>query len=286
MIRKILPRDFKAIPYLETSGLMKSHPDGVQFDVVRPNVVVGPNGAGKSALIGALALHCLSHFSWRSSLDRHYLGQDKFWTKGDWWRDMPEFLPGIGCDGDLAPALYYRPGHIPGNDDSVTAAMMCGYFELAKEYGRQTDKRSSGQGCLARLDAIRAFLRGEEGGVMLAEYALDDWRAGRVPKKVGHGDSTYDLRAEVLKVRAAAGAEALAGGSKPVVLMDEPEQSLDALAEACLWRELSQCSDRCPAQVIIATHSLYPIMRPERFNLIEAVPGYIERVRSEMGLVP
>lgn len=265
---------------------MKNHPDGIQFDVARPNVVVGPNGAGKSALIGALALYSLSHFSWRSSLDRHYLGEDKFWAEGGWWRDMSEFLPGIGCDGDMAPALYYRPGHIPGNDDSVTAAMMCGYFELAKEYGRQTDKRSSGQGCLARLDAIRAFLRGEEGEAKLAEYALDDWRAGRAPKKMGACGSRYELRAEVLKARAAAGAKALAGGARPVVLMDEPEQSLDALAETRLWRELSACADRCPAQVIIATHSLYPIMRPERFNLIEAVPGYIELVRTEMGLAP
>jgi predicted ATPase len=59
--------------------------------------------------------------------------------------------------------------------------------------------------------------------------------------------------------------------------MDEPEQSLDALAELVLWRQIA-AADMSKMQVIVATHSLYPLMHPEKFNIIEAVPGYSESV--------
>jgi predicted ATPase len=64
-------------------------------------------------------------------------------------------------------------------------------------------------------------------------------------------------------------------------MMDEPEQSLDAKAEMLLWGQIAK-ADCDKVQVIVATHSLYPLMHPELFHLIEAVPGYAQEVRKLM----
>jgi predicted ATPase len=61
--------------------------------------------------------------------------------------------------------------------------------------------------------------------------------------------------------------------------MDEPEQSLDAWASATLWSRIAE-ADCAKVQIVVATHSWYPILHPEAFNIIEAVPGFLEEVRS------
>jgi predicted ATP-dependent endonuclease of OLD family len=64
----------------------------------------------------------------------------------------------------------------------------------------------------------------------------------------------------------------------PLVIMDEPEQSLDAVAELQLWIAISNAK----TQVIVATHSLFPFLRPDDFNIIEAVPGYCTVAQSAL----
>jgi hypothetical protein len=163
MINNVSVGDFPAVPYLQKSLLMQNHPKGILLSTEKPNVIVGPNGAGKSALLTALTLKTLCYFTSESALDNNYiLGNDsvRFWTKERSWRRDYEYLPGLSCDFDNAPALYYRPGHIPGNDDSVTAAMMCGYFEEARNYGDAADEKSSGQQSQALLKKLREALSG------------------------------------------------------------------------------------------------------------------------------
>lgn len=271
MFKSVLAEEFTAVPWLETSALMQSHPDGVVFSVEKPNVIVGPNGAGKSALMRALSLATLSSLTGLSSLDDKYaggLGDEPVWKQvGERWREKYEFLGGLTMETDNAPAMFYRPGHIPGNEEMLTAAMMCGYNDEAKEYGRLTRDKSSGQQCSALLDRIIEVLKGAPAS---RKYAMQNWSWNGKKPDDWAGDKVRRLKTRFGN---------LPDTVLPVILMDEPEQSLDAKAEAMLWRHLAGV-DTSRVQVIVATHSLSPIMHPDRYNLIEAVPGYAYEVRA------
>lgn len=274
---------FKAVPYLETSELMRSHPQGVRLSTRKPNVIVGPNGAGKSALLRALALRTLSVRKGLTELDQHYVRYgaeaEKFWSiqtcwdKGPLWGErQATFLPGLTAQTHNAPALYYRPGHIPGEERCATTAMMTGYFDSAREFMAKTEKKSSGQAHRALLERLMQTL---ERGELPAPAVPERWGRGlspRVSKGARLDDQDLQHNALLELVTPEAGALAL-------VLMDEPEQSLDARAELQLWRTIAAV-DCSRLQVVVATHSLYPLLNPHRFNLIEATPGYIEEVRA------
>ena len=283
MIKMLKVANFAAVPHLEETRLMRAHPEGIKFSTTKPNVLVGPNGSGKSSLLQALALHTLSYFVGRSSFDNNFTSRspqsEPFWgNEGSPWLKKFKYLPGLTCDSDFGPALFYRPGHIPGNDDSVTAAMMCGYFKEARSYGELVAKKSSGQQGQARLAELQAVLKGE---IQDIGYQYVNWTAGKEPRSLNGpgwiGD--WDHQAEVLKAQYAK----VSLNAIPVLLMDEPEQSLDARAEVELWNQISN-ADMTKLQVIVATHSLYPLMHPERFNLIETAPGYASEVRALMQL--
>lgn len=289
MIESItLEGEFKAVPYLCNSLLMSNHPDGVKFSTKKPNVIVGPNGAGKSALMKTLALSTLSNQTGQSALDGKYLEYESetLWSN-DWGYDchkkygkILKFLPGVSIASDNGPALYFRANHIPGNNDMIAEAMMCGYFEEAKAYGQATRQKSSGQKTQALLERIQRVLGGKDS---VPDYSFQNWRMKGVPYSEEEINSRYwsgedrVRQANYLMARVDAAKSAM-----PVILMDEPEQSLDARAEMVLWRTIGSVNSSS-VQLIIATHSLYSILFPEKFNIIEAVPGYINEVKSLMG---
>ncbi|MBC8737231.1 hypothetical protein F6X40_10470 [Paraburkholderia sp. UCT31] len=278
MIRHLFARGFKAVPYLETSLLMQTHAEGVAFSEDKPNVIVGPNGAGKSALLTALSLQTLTYFSGVSSFDENYTtGVDAggFWEQvGSRWSNDYRFLPGLTCDTDKGPAMYYRPHHIPGNDNDVTTAMMCGYSKQARAYEEKVRHKSAGQQSQALLEKLNDVLDGDVSGV---RYQYINWRHGREVCEFERGRYVCDFeyQAEILKREFGN----VAGDAKPVLILDEPEQSLDARAEAVMWGKIAKV-DTARVQVIIATHSLYPLMHPEKFHIIEAVPEYVKEVQA------
>lgn len=302
MLKSLHVENFKAIPYLETSDLMKSHGGVLKFSQKKPNVIVGPNGAGKTALLDALAIRNLAYFHGVSTLDQKYVmsgESDAWWTKPTSWSNDHMFLEGLHCESDHAPLLYYRPGHIPGNERCITTAMMTGYFDEAKAYARATEKKSSGQACQAMLNKILAALNGKG---LPTDYATANWRYGvkaiDLDKTRSMGHHSWDYKAERLKMfldmippapdmverqskKSKAGAPKMA--KIPVIVMDEPEQSLDAMSEAQLWQAISNV-DCNRSQVIVATHSVFPILNPTKFNLIEAHPGFARDVRACYGL--
>jgi energy-coupling factor transporter ATP-binding protein EcfA2 len=272
MIRSVQAKNFNAVPYLEGSDLMRTHPE-VQFSSEKPNVIYGANGAGKSALLKALAYHTLSYLTGVSSFDDHYVGGfNDFWTQAHKWRDEYSFLDGLNVNCDHSPAFYYRPGAIPGDESSIASSMICGYFAEAREYGNKTDKKSSGQKCHVLMENINAIL---DGAGELPKRGYVNWSWG---KELKQQDQYQNVKAEFLKKRHAN------DGATPVMLLDEPEQSLDARAEALLWKKIAN-TDVSRVQIIAATHSLYPLMHPEKFNLIEATPGYMQEVCDAAGLV-
>jgi ABC-type cobalamin/Fe3+-siderophores transport system ATPase subunit len=263
VFKRINAKNFLTVPFLETSQLMRNHQGGVEFSTEKPNAIVGPNGAGKSALLKALSLHSLSWFTGVSAFDSNYL--DDFKLKDAWrqigyrWEDVYEYLGGLEVETDYAPALYHRPGHIPGNERMIAAAMMVGYGDEAMEYGRLTRHKSSGQQCSALLDRIRSVLSGDL--TNLQDYATQNGGLGAGAKSKLLVEPRTHLHA----------------GAVPVLLMDEPEQSLDAKAELEFWHQVAE-ADLSKMQAIIATHSLYPLMHPEKFHIIEAVPHYAQEV--------
>lgn len=267
---------FPSVPYLPSSSLMKRHGGTLTFSTEKSNVIVGPNGAGKSALLNTLALRFLASQTGESALDGRYMSDrenEVLWSKASRWGDDWAFMAGLTVETDNAPARYYRPGHIPGNECGVTHAMMLGYMDEAKAFARLTEHKSSGQKRLALLDAVMPLLAGKD---LPKQYALRNWSGGREPRNLDRSQHNmpWDYQKEVLR--------ALFGpinGGVPLVLMDEPEQSLDALAEVRLWKALAGV-DCTGLQVIVATHSLYPLLNPDAFNIIEAVDGYVDEVRA------
>ena len=274
MITQLRVRGFSGVPYLTTSALIKRHPQALSFSMDRPNVVVGPNGSGKSALLSTLAIRFLAYYTGESAFDNQYLTSresEAWWSQTSDWRHDFTFLKGLDCETDNGPTLYYRPNHVPGNETSPTHALLMGYDGEARAYLDATRAKSSGQANQALLKRLHQALTGASFPV---DYAEINWRYGREPIDLRTRDGwagSMDYKAEALKA-----AYAQTQGI-PLVLMDEPEQSLDALAEAELWKtiEAVHCGRM---QVIVATHSLYPLLHPERFNLIESTSGYIDRV--------
>jgi len=172
----------------------------------------------------------------------------------------------------MAPALFYRPGFLPGDEIGLTHAMMCGYPSEARNHGAMIDKKSSGQQGLALLEEISGILSGAN--IAPDRYRCTNWDYGITPNEIKNDRFTgaRDYQVKILKEAAAP-----RDGSAPVLMMDEPEQSLDALAEAQLWK-LIENADCKKMQIIVSTHSVYPLMHQKKFNLIEATPDYVADV--------
>lgn len=291
-LRAIRFDGFKAVPWLEGTQLMQTHGGSIKLSDKKVNVIVGPNGSGKSAFLTALSLLTLTHFTGQTELSRDYIHANEarsWWSKSaDWSRDQ-EWLSGMTTEGAFGPALYYRPEHIPGNECGITHAMMVGYFDEAKAYARLIEGRSDGQKGQALLgrfmEAIQSGSPENETRSTTDEALIasvnkrvmgKNWPYGVSPKAAETGwgwPSEHEQQVEALKSRYLRGG--LSG--RPLIILDEPERSLDALEEARLWRAMAQ-TDCASQQLIVATHSLHPLMNPERFNIIESRAGWRDEV--------
>jgi energy-coupling factor transporter ATP-binding protein EcfA2 len=280
MIRHLrLTSEFTATPYLPGSRLMLNHPDGITFSTEKPNAVIGPNGAGKSALMTTLSLLTLTHFTGESAFNREYFcpwDANHFWARvGYSYENKYRYLHGLECDHDKAPGMYYRPNHVPGNEKCTTTAMMTGYGDMAREFGNLVRNKSSGEQCLALLAKVDSLL---DGTADRLAYQYVKWGYGKDLIEIRNG-SESDHKAEALKKLYSD----VSDTAVPVLLLNEPEQSLDASAEVQFWQRIER-SDPTKVQVIAETHSLYPIIHRDRFHLIEAVPGYADAVRAALGI--
>lgn len=290
MFKKVIAKDFAAVPYLETSLLMSTHKKGVVFSLEKPNVIVGPIGSGKSAIMRALAFMTLSYAIGESAFDDKYVEKlshfDDLWKEGDSYKDHDDevgskwkFMPGLTGEFDLAPALFYRPGALPGDHIDLTHAMFDKYAEQVREYDATATNKSTGQRNLAQL---RKFLAALEGDFPNQAYKFVNWSWGTTRRDPAEGRwqgraMPWELQAEVLKARYLK----VPDGAIPCLLADEPEQSLDARTQAQMWKKIAAV-DTSKVQVIVATHSLYPILYPEKFHIIETVKGYQKEVRAEL----
>lgn len=280
MIEHIKFEGFQAVPYLESTLFMQAHNNALAFSKEKPNVIVGPNGSGKSALLTALSMLTLTYYTDTSNFDRGYLAMqdaDLFWLdpEPERWRRNITFLKGLSARSDMAPALYYRPNRLPGNEEGLTHSMCMGYSEQAHSMIAMVHNKSSGQ----RSQNVQVLLREVLQGKRL-KYTWNHWGARKVPLDIppgvytGDGDAKHNALLAYFSTRNEDGVH--------TILLDEPEQSLDARAEIELWHALAETN---PAlnQIICATHSIYPMLHLDKFNVIETVPGYVESVLSLLG---
>jgi hypothetical protein len=174
-------------------------------------------------------------------------------------------MSGIKIDSAQCVATYWEPSMKYGGWDMDTAAMMCGYGNETKLRREHTRKKSSGQGIHNQLNYIFDVLHGKR-QVELHEnidYYLKEFQKDKL-------DATVPLFKQWNE-------------NKTVVLLDEPEQSLDMSKEMEFWDKLLDV-DTEDIQVVIATHSLYPLISPKfknKFNYIEGVPGYKQTIENQ-----
>lgn len=255
---------------------MTSHQGRLTFAQDKPTVIVGPNGSGKSALLTTLAIRFLAYYMGVSTFDGNFVKDsesDAWWTNSSRWGHDYQFLKGLDIDTDNAPVVYYRPGHMPGNEGHLATSMMLGYWDHTRSYARAVEHKSSGQGNQALLERALALLQGKN---LPTGFERVNWGYPVEPVDLNASKRGYvgpwDHKAEVLKALFAGDAD-----KRPLVMMDEPEQSLDALAELRLWKAV-ESADFGRTQVIVATHSLYPLLHPQKFHIIESETGYAARV--------
>jgi predicted ATP-dependent endonuclease of OLD family len=257
--------DFKAIPYLCDTKLMQKHKGSVQFSLDKPNVIIGPNGSGKTALLDTITLRFLCYFENHSRYKDSYVRfskADEWWTDTGGWLKDQVWLGGLNIESDNAPAAYFRPNHIPGNETNIATALMVYDSEAAKAYGEKTKHKSTGEKSIATLQDIYAILDGTK---KLAVPAIPN------STRVVSYPTEYDKRVRHLHDNIHFNAD-----GRPLVIMDEPERSLDGLQELKLWKAILAAKK---PQVIVATHSLFPVLHSDRFNIIETQRGYINKLK-------
>ncbi len=236
--------------------LLSKENNSVSFSEDKINVIIGPNGSGKSTLIKDLATRFFCLDRGYTSLDRD-ISERRYYRcfkkKWETWGDYI-FMEDPKVFTSNCTAVYWHPGFKFGGWEMDTAALMCGYDKEVNVRDKQTRNKSSGQGIYNQLDYIFEVLEEER------EVKVE------IPE-----NPFYEPYKE--KLAAITPLFTDCHKNKTIVLLDEPEQSLDAFKEVYFWdRMLDVNTDN--VQVIIATHSIYPLINPKfegKLNIIETV---------------
>lgn len=211
------------------------------------NVLVGPNGSGKSTILSLMGMlfHCeqggVQKPTW-SSMNK-VLG------------DRSRHLIGVKPIHDGKPVIYTSPdkkvGTFGGSFDE----------DFFMEGVRNTMFRgSSGETTIQRLGLALAVILGHE-----KAPPIDMSRVTRMSKEV-----------EAFL----AGNKKLKKGqrSRPTIILDEPDRSLDMNWQIGFWVRAAQAA-RSRAQILVAAHSPMVFFVP-KVNIIELEPGYADAVKD------
>lgn len=277
MIKHIHFTDFTAVPHLMGTSLMKHNKGTITLSTEKINILVGPNGSGKSSFINALTLRYLADLTGRSEFRSHYLGKTGYeccWSlvdKARGWSREWAYMDGMQVSGDDGAVHYYRPLHVPGNETSATHAMCAGFFEQGKSFHQAIKDKSDGQMRKTLLNRITQVSTSADA----AKFSVA-WPYGPHDERrdLPYGAQQWEARAEHLKAMFSPKPDA-----RPLLILDEPEQSLDLLEQAQMWQSLKSI-DLSKCQVLVSTHSIHPLLNPEGFSFIEGDEGYLSKAIS------
>ena len=255
--------DFAYMPWLANTALLKKHPNGLKFSKEKINILFCPNGAGKSSLLHAIAkrkLCCDVGYPTTNEREWGMRNLDKQWVKSsqDWWEKKEDYMPGITLHGDdNGSCFYFSQNFVPGGEFSLTHAMILGYSKEAKSLGKILDEKSSGQQTKGMFERFMAHVNDASHDQALAfePYCKDSY----------FEQQERTIR-ELFKDHTP---------NRKVVLLDEPECSLDLSNQLDVWAAIAAI-DLSAHQVIVATHSIYPLINPERFNFVTSDKKYLK----------
>lgn len=253
------------------TSLLQTHNNSISFCQDKINVVIGPNGSGKSTLLKDLAARYMAFDRGVTCLDTAILNRDiykRLFTKKEGWYRSETFMRDIDVVSANCAACYWSPNFNFGGWEMLSAALMSGYYNEAKLRYRHTREKSSGEGIKNQLDHVM-------------EIALTGQRIRvDIPEK-----PFGELLNERLRLLKPLFKDT--DKNKTIVLLDEPEQSLDILNEMKFWDDLLKVN-LDDVQLIVATHSMYPLVSPkfkDKLNCIEAVAGYSQSVIDQWSRV-
>lgn len=276
---KLTVKNSSAIAHLDTSAFYQTYQGEFPLKQGAINVLVGPNGSGKTSFLESLAFLNLTYFFGQSRVCKDYL-DEKYWEQrleagqSHAWNREPVFAQGLQSDWPFMPALSYFPNRIPGREDSITAAMMTGYFREARDFARLTEEKSSGQANWSQLDEIFQALKDPQYTPQVLQLDALALCAHEEKELASRYDAkrTRAYRKSALKKRIDEAAPLAT-----LVLLDEPEQSLDMVAQMTLWERLKAL--HTPNRTfVVATHS--PLVLNQGFHLVETQRGYLEKLES------
>ena len=231
------------------------------------NVLVGENGSGKSSLLATIAKKLLAYNYGHTRLDDRLLRfADEYWQKDDpeRWYSEDLFMPDVTIESS-SPLFctYVAADWSPCDSPNFAYALCTGLEKEAKRHYHRVENFSSGQGMSNVIANTLELIakRSPEIDLKEVEWHLKERDRTHMSKRA------FTLR-EVLPP----------AGSNIVALFDEPERTLDLTAQFAFWRLLSQAAKLSHVQIIVATHSIIPLMSPDNFNFVEMNDGYTKRL--------
>lgn len=209
------------------------------------NAIYGPNGSGKSTILSVLAKTLCCHQGGRQVVTGHAISDLRSY---EGWND------GIKIDHDGSPTMYFDPGAAVG-----LIGGMAGFdYDFICEGGdNATFKGSSGQTTARRMWSTL--------------HSMIDNTFPEIKWKV-------DKDEYIQKILSGTGPREC-----PTVLLDEPSRSLDLWSELGFWRIVDKAV-AAGIQVIVVTHSVFPLNRGSSVNYIETVDEYISHTRADLEL--
>lgn len=227
-------------PEVDTLGTRKfEFANGINF-------IVGPNGSGKSTLTKTIARLFMAEQGGRQTITQTST-MDMF----DIF-DKNNPFDSFVVDHDGGPVFYMNP------EDSV--GMMGGGFDddfFKEGFLNTTSKVSSGQKSIRGMNRILNLIQEWADGAPNVDDRLggkcNDLYQGRV-----------DLAMEFMKP---------SRDGRPLIILDEPDSSVDMLGEIELFNLLRDASANC--QIIVNTHSQLAL--DMEANVIETVDGYVRK---------
>lgn len=233
------------------------------------NFLFGPNACGKSTIIRALATYSgiksggwtsfqdpldLANFGERSKiqLPKGYkrLVRDAFEAEVT-WDGTPTML--YDSRNSDAGGMAYLFENAEESHDGITTME----DQLQTIFG----KPSAGQQRLIKLIKILQMLKNPpklEKAPM--ERCNDTWQ------------NCYDAQKAYFK--------SLPRTGPVTILLDEPESSLDIMNQITFWSKI--VPRLAGYQTVIATHSIFALMAPAGYNVIDLKPGYFAECKADL----